>query len=122
MTSEVLVLVALALRACTGPVCCWEVRLDDGRVFWDEQGAEARLAIPRQGPYFDVRATEGTCSNPGLWSDWSRFAWLHPTDLDADGVVGGWRDVSAVDARFRQLGEARASDYSYCLPAEPWEP
>lgn len=121
MSGEALVVVALALRACTGPLCCWEVRLDDGTLYRDEQGAEARFEIPRQGSHFEVRAAPGTCSDPGVWSDWTRFAWLHPTDLDGDGVVGA-PDL-ALSAGSHQLGHVpAATDYSYCLPAEPAEP
>jgi hypothetical protein len=122
VSAEALVVVALALRACGGPLCCWELRLDDGTLYQEEQGAEARFAIPRQGRYFEVRASPGTCGDPGFWSGWSRFEWLHPTDIDADGVVG-LPDRNALSRVDDQLGQfPEASEYFYCLQPDPVEP
>jgi hypothetical protein len=123
VSGEALVAIALASRACLGPLCCWEVRLDDGTLYQDEQGPEARFEIPRQGRYFEVRARPGTCGESGVWSDWSRVEWLHPTDIDADGVVG-LPDYSGATSRVEdELGRIpEASEYLYCRQPDPVEP
>jgi hypothetical protein len=116
VSGEALAVIVLAFRACTEALCCWQVRLDDGTSYQEERGAEATFAIPRQGLYFEARAARGICSDPGVWSDWSRFDWLHTTDFDADGEVG-LADLGAIGSAFRSDFRRfpDATEYFYCL-------
>ena len=118
MGTDLLAVIALAFRACAEPLCCWEVRLDDGTLYRDEQGSEARFEIPRQGYFFEARAALGSCADPDLWSGWRRFDWMHPADANADGTVGLDDHRAMTLALWSESGRRpEATDYFYCLQA-----
>lgn len=79
VSGDLLAVIALAFRSCTEPLCYWEVRLDDGTVYRNEQGPEASFEIPRQGFYFDLAAASHALrSELGRYPDATEYSYCLP--------------------------------------------